>query len=69
MWAWLLAQKPFIVPIPGISRMERMEENVRAAEVSLSAQELDAIRKLLDQIEIKGTRYDPDSDNGRSVRK
>lgn len=67
--AWLLAQKPFIVPIPGISRMERMEENVRAAEVSLSAQELDAIRKLLDQIEIKGTRYDPDSDNGRSVRK
>ena len=67
--AWILAQKPFIVPIPGTSRMESMEENVRAAEVTFTEKELSKIRELLEKIPISGERYDPDSENGQSVRK
>ncbi len=67
--AWLLHQKPFIVPIPGTSSMERMEENVGAAEVTFTEDELNQINSLLSEIEIVGERYDPDSDNGKSVRK
>ena len=67
--AWLLAQKPFIVPIPGVSKLERVKENVRAAEIDLSAQEMDEINHILSQIPIAGERYDPNSENGQSVRK
>ena len=67
--AWILAQKPFIVPIPGTSRMESMEENVKAAEITFTAEELDKINGLLGKITIVGERYDPDSENGQSVRK
>ncbi|MBR1657398.1 MAG: aldo/keto reductase [Synergistaceae bacterium] len=67
--AWLLAQKDFIVPIPGTSKMERMEENVNAANVSFTDEELKNIRELLEQIPIYGERYDPESDNGKSVRR
>lgn len=67
--AWLLAQKPFIVPIPGTSKMERMEENVKAAEITLTDAELSNIRSLLENITIVGERYDPDSENGKSVRR
>ena len=66
--AWLLAQKPFIVPIPGVSKLERVKENVRAAEIDLST-ELDEINHILSQIPIAGERYDPNSENGQSVRK
>ena len=48
--AWLLAQKPFIVPIPGTSRMERMGENTSAAAVTFTANELSQIRTLLEAI-------------------
>ena len=67
--AWLLAQKSFIVPTPGTSKMVRMEENVRAAEVVFTEEERKVINDTLDQITIVGERYDPDSENGRSVRK
>ena len=67
--AWLLAQKPFIVPIPGTSKIERTEENVKAANVTFTDEELKRIRKLLEEIPIYGERYDPESDNGKSVRK
>lgn len=67
--AWLMSQRPFIVPIPGTSNMERMEENVKAADVVLSESELDTISGLLGQIKIVGERYDPESENGKSVRK
>lgn len=67
--AWILAQKPFIVPIPGTSRIESMEENVKAAEIAFTAEELDKIDGLLRKITIVGERYDPDSENGQSVRK
>ena len=67
--AWLLAQKPFIVPIPGTSKLDRMEENVKAAEVSFTDEEMKNIRELLERIPIYGERYDPESDNGKSVRR
>ena len=67
--AWLLAQKPFIVPIPGITKMERITENLKAAEIEFTQEELDHIKSLLGRIVITGERYDPDSDNGKSVRK
>ena len=66
---WLLAQKPFIVPIPGVSRMERMLENVKASEITFTEGELDMVHAFLDEIEIVGERYDPQSENGQSVRK
>ena len=67
--AWLLAQKPFIVPIPGITKMKRLDENVKAAEITFTEDEMKKINELLDGIEIVGERYDPNSDNGQSVRK
>lgn len=67
--AWVIAQRPYIVPIPGTSKIERMEENAGAADVSFTAEELKHIRELLDAIPIIGERYDPDSDNGKSVRR
>ena len=67
--AWILAQKPFIVPIPGTSRMESVEENVKAAEITFTADELSKINGLLGKITVIGERYDPNSENGQSVRK
>lgn len=67
--AWLMSQRPFIVPIPGTSKMERMEENVHSADIKFTQTELDAIRGLLEQIKIVGERYDPESDSSRTVRK
>lgn len=55
--AWLLAQKPWIVPIPGTTRVSRLQENVAAADVHLSEAELGLIREALQTIEIHGERY------------
>jgi len=55
--AWVLAQKPWIVPIPGTTKLARVQENVAAAEVTLSAQDLAELEKALAEIEIQGTRY------------
>jgi len=55
--AWLLAQKPWIVPIPGTTKMERLEENLGAAEIALSPEELRAIEDGLEHITIHGARY------------
>ena len=55
--AWLLAQKPFIAPIPGTTKINRLEENVGAINVELSVNELLEIEKSLAQIEIVGERY------------
>ena len=67
--AWLLAQKLYIVPIPGVSKLECVKENMRAAEIDLSTEELDEINHILSPIPIAGERYDPNSENGQSVRK
>jgi aryl-alcohol dehydrogenase-like predicted oxidoreductase len=54
--AWLLAQKPFIVPIPGTRRLDRVAENVGAATVDLSAAELAKIEAVASSIKIEGAR-------------
>lgn len=55
--AWLLAQKPFIVPIPGTTKLHRLEENIGADKISLSASERAEIQTALDNIKIAGERY------------
>ncbi|CAL1517789.1 aldo/keto reductase [Chitinophaga sp. MM2321] len=55
--AWLLAQKPWIVPIPGTTKLNRLEENIGAADVQLSAGELIEIDTALDKIKVVGDRY------------
>jgi aryl-alcohol dehydrogenase-like predicted oxidoreductase len=55
--AWLLAQKPWIVPIPGTRHVERLEENLAAAAVELTADDLDEIERAAAQIQVQGARY------------
>lgn len=59
---WLLAQKPWIVPIPGTKRIERIEENIGGADIHFTPEELDDIRRHLDSIEILGGRYPEDQE-------
>ena len=55
--AWLLAQKPWIVPIPGTTRLHRLEENLGAGNVELASQDLERIDTALARIVIEGDRY------------
>ncbi len=55
--AWLLAQKPWIVPIPGTTKLHRLEENLGAAQVVLTEADLLEIRQALAAIDIEGERY------------
>ena len=55
--AWLLAQQPWIVPIPGTTKLHRLEENVMAADVELTAEDLADIESAASQITIHGARY------------
>jgi len=55
--AWILAQKPWIAPIPGTTKTHRLEENVAAAQVSLTSTELAMIEKAIADIDIVGDRY------------
>lgn len=55
--AWLLAQKPWIAPIPGTTKLHRLEENLGAAAILLSADDLSQIEQASSQIEIEGARY------------
>jgi len=55
--AWLLAQQPWIVPIPGTRRLSRLEENLIAADVELSATDLDELNTASAAIEVQGERY------------
>lgn len=55
--AWLLAQKPWIVPIPGTTKLNRLTENMGAADVSLNAEELANIEFALAKINVAGERY------------
>jgi len=58
--AWLLAQKPWIVPIPGTSKLQRLEENLGGAEVSLSADDLRDIDQAVSGLTLVGERYPPE---------
>jgi len=55
--AWLLAQKPWIVPIPGTTKLHRLEENLAAADVELTPDDLARIEKAAAEIRIEGERY------------
>jgi len=55
--AWLLAQKPWIVPIPGTTKLNRLKENVGAVEVELTRDDLREIENAASEIEVQGARY------------
>jgi aryl-alcohol dehydrogenase-like predicted oxidoreductase len=58
--AWLLAQKSWIVPIPGTTKLHRLEENIKAADVELTVDDLGHIESAASQITIQGARYSDD---------
>ena len=58
--AWLLAQRPWIVPIPGTTKLERLDENIGAAAVDLTSDDLAEIDRAASEIEVEGARYPPD---------
>lgn len=55
--AWLLAQKPWIVPIPGSRRLKHLEDNLGALDVELTPDDLQEIEQALSKITIQGARY------------
>jgi aryl-alcohol dehydrogenase-like predicted oxidoreductase len=55
--AWVLAQKPWIVPIPGTTKMHRLEENIAAAQITLTPDDLREINDVLSNVKIEGARY------------
>ena len=57
MLAWELAQKPYIVPIPGTTKLHRLEENFKASEVNLSKEELADINEALSKLDIDETFF------------
>ncbi|HRP33937.1 MAG TPA: aldo/keto reductase, partial [Agriterribacter sp.] len=59
--AWLLAQKQWIVPIPGTTKVHRLEENVGAARMTLSINDLKEINEAISKIEVQGGRYSEQS--------
>jgi aryl-alcohol dehydrogenase-like predicted oxidoreductase len=58
--AWLLAQKPWIVPIPGTTKLHRLQENCGAASVKLSPEDLRDLKSVASKITVQGARY-PDN--------
>lgn len=65
--AWLLAQKPWIVPIPGTTKLHRLEENLGASQIALNAHEIQKITTALQAIDVVGERY-PESLRARVGR-
>jgi aryl-alcohol dehydrogenase-like predicted oxidoreductase len=55
--AWLLAQKPWIVPIPGTTKLHRLEENIGAADIELSPEDLREIESAVSRVTVQGARY------------
>jgi aryl-alcohol dehydrogenase-like predicted oxidoreductase len=55
--AWLLAQKPWIVPIPGTTKLHRLEENIGGASVALTGEDLRDIRDAVSKVDVQGARY------------
>ena len=55
--AWLLAQKPWIVPIPGTTKLNRLEENIAAADVVLTSDDLRQIQDAVAEVAVQGARY------------
>jgi aryl-alcohol dehydrogenase-like predicted oxidoreductase len=55
--AWLLAQRPWIVPIPGTTKLERLQENLGAAAVGLTSEDLAEMERATSEIQVEGARY------------
>jgi aryl-alcohol dehydrogenase-like predicted oxidoreductase len=55
--AWLLARKPWIVPIPGTTKLHRLEENIGAASVELSPEDLRELETAASKVAVQGARY------------
>lgn len=55
--AWVLAQKPWMVPIPGTTKLHRLEENLGAAGVELTTGDLRELNRLTSQVKVQGARY------------
>ncbi len=55
--AWLLAQKPWIVPIPGTTKLDRLDENIGAARVGITPAELESLDIAVAKIPVHGARY------------
>jgi len=55
--AWLLAKKPWVVPIPGTTKLDRLEENIGAAEIELTPYDLREIERAASNISVQGARY------------
>ena len=60
--AWLLAKAPFIVPIPGTTKLHRLEENLGAADIVLTPQDIADIEALLATVTVEGARYTPQAE-------
>jgi aryl-alcohol dehydrogenase-like predicted oxidoreductase len=60
--AWLLAQKPWIVPIPGTTKLARFEENIEAVNIELTPKDLQEIQNAVAEIEVQGARYPEELD-------
>ena len=58
--AWLLAQRPWIAPIPGTTKLHRLEENIGAAEIELTASDLRGIEEAASMVAVQGNRYPPE---------
>jgi aryl-alcohol dehydrogenase-like predicted oxidoreductase len=65
--AWLLAQKPWIVPIPGTTKQARLEENLGSVQLDLSAEELRAIDAAASRIPVQGDRYTPELEKRTNI--
>lgn len=61
--AWIMAQRPWIVPIPGTTKLSRLEENLAADEIAFTEEELRRINDELDRIQIVGARYNPQQES------
>jgi len=55
--AWVLAQKPWITPIPGTTKLKHLKSNIQAADIELTSDDLDQIKGALSKIEVQGARY------------
>ncbi|MGA8141052.1 MAG: aldo/keto reductase [Desulfobaccales bacterium] len=63
--AWLLAQKPWIVPIPGTTKLEHLKENLRSADLKFTPEELRGLDYAVSEIKLQGDRYP--TDQGKQV--
>ncbi|HEY4783564.1 MAG TPA: aldo/keto reductase [Chthoniobacterales bacterium] len=61
-FAWLLAQKPWIVPIPGTTKLERLEENLRSVDLEFTPEEWRDLNHVASKIKLQGDRYPTDQE-------